>query len=101
MWRTPPERGRVLRPGEHPGHDRRPGVGAGLQVAHGVTGDQHAADVPHAGRLHRPEDHVRAAREPFPVAEPAPGVRVVSVTSGIGMTTALGLAPEVLDGLLA
>ncbi|MGW4794688.1 hypothetical protein ACWEPC_19995 [Nonomuraea sp. NPDC004297] len=40
-------------------------------------------------------------REPFLVAEPAPGVRVVSVTSGIGMTTALGLAPEVLDGLLA
>jgi hypothetical protein len=29
-----------------------------------------------------------------------PDVRVVSVTSGIGMTTALGLAPEVLDDLL-
>ncbi|MCK2216967.1 TIGR03364 family FAD-dependent oxidoreductase [Actinomadura sp. ATCC 31491] len=42
-----------------------------------------------------------AAPEPFLVATPMPGVRVVSVTSGIGMTTALGLAPEVLDGLLA
>lgn len=36
----------------------------------------------------------------FLVATPAPGIRVVSVTSGIGMTTALGLAPTVLDGLL-
>jgi hypothetical protein len=35
----------------------------------------------------------------FLVAAPHPGVRVVSVTSGIGMTTALGLAPEVLDDL--
>jgi len=33
-------------------------------------------------------------------AAPYPGVRVVSVTSGIGMTTALGLAPAVLDDLL-
>jgi D-hydroxyproline dehydrogenase subunit beta len=33
------------------------------------------------------------------VAVPSQGVRVVSVTSGIGMTTAFGLAPEVLDGL--
>ena len=33
----------------------------------------------------------------FLVASPAPGMRVVAVTSGIGMTTALGLAPEVLD----
>jgi hypothetical protein len=32
--------------------------------------------------------------------EVADGVRVVSVTSGIGMTTALGLAPAVLDDLL-
>ncbi|GII88543.1 FAD-dependent oxidoreductase [Sphaerisporangium siamense] len=37
----------------------------------------------------------------FLVATPAPGVRVVSVTSGVGMTTAFGLAPAVLDGLLA
>lgn len=36
----------------------------------------------------------------FLVATPAPGIRAVSVTSGIGMTTALGLAPTVLDGLL-
>jgi FAD dependent oxidoreductase TIGR03364 len=34
------------------------------------------------------------------VATPAPGARVVSVTSGIGMTIALGLAPTVLDDLL-
>ncbi len=36
----------------------------------------------------------------FLVATPVDGARVVSVTSGIGMTTALGLAPEVLDDLL-
>ncbi|PPK65744.1 TIGR03364 family FAD-dependent oxidoreductase [Actinokineospora auranticolor] len=36
----------------------------------------------------------------FLVAQPFPGVRVVSVTSGIGMTTAFGLAPTVLDDLL-
>jgi hypothetical protein len=41
-----------------------------------------------------------AAPDPFLVACPAPGVRVVSVTSSIGMTTALGLAPGVLDDLL-
>lgn len=35
---------------------------------------------------------------PFLVADPLPGVRVVSVTSGIGMTTALGLAEGALDG---
>lgn len=40
-----------------------------------------------------------AAPEPFLVDAPHPGVRVVSVTSGIGMTTALGLAPRVLDDL--
>lgn len=37
----------------------------------------------------------------FLVAAPAERVRVVSVTSGIGMTTALGLAPRVFDDLLA
>ncbi|MFC7586594.1 TIGR03364 family FAD-dependent oxidoreductase [Nonomuraea antimicrobica] len=42
-----------------------------------------------------------SAPEPFLVATPVTGVRVVSVTSGIGMTTALGLAAEVLDGLPA
>jgi FAD dependent oxidoreductase TIGR03364 len=36
----------------------------------------------------------------FLVAAPVDGARVVSVTSGIGMTTAFGLAPEVLDDLL-
>ncbi|MGW6935090.1 FAD-dependent oxidoreductase [Lentzea sp. NPDC054927] len=41
-----------------------------------------------------------SAPEPFLTATPAPLVRAVSVTSGIGMTTALGLAPAVLDDLL-
>ena len=36
----------------------------------------------------------------FLIAQPHPGTRVVSVTSGIGMTTGLGLAPAVLDQLL-
>jgi FAD dependent oxidoreductase TIGR03364 len=36
----------------------------------------------------------------FLIAQPHPGTRVVSVTSGIGMTTALGLAPAVLDQLV-
>lgn len=40
-----------------------------------------------------------STRTEFLNAEAAPGVRVVSVTSGIGMTTALGLAPVVLDEL--
>src|SRR5262249_49786347 len=34
------------------------------------------------------------------VCSPYDGVRTVSVTSGIGMTIALGLAPRVLDELL-
>ncbi|NUO98857.1 MAG: TIGR03364 family FAD-dependent oxidoreductase, partial [Nonomuraea sp.] len=42
-----------------------------------------------------------SAADPFLVATPMSGVRAVAVTSGIGMTTALGLAPEVLDNLLA
>jgi FAD dependent oxidoreductase TIGR03364 len=42
-----------------------------------------------------------APGRPFLVAAPLPGVRVVEVVSGIGMTTALGLAPRVLDELLA
>ncbi len=41
-----------------------------------------------------------SAPAPFLVATPAEGVRVVSVTSGIGMTTAFGLAPRVLTDLL-
>jgi len=40
-----------------------------------------------------------SAPQPFLVATPEPGVRVVSVTSGIGMTTAFGLAPDVIDDL--
>ena len=45
--------------------------------------------------------YASAEREEFLIAEPAPGVRAVAVTTGIGMTTALGLAPAVLDDLLA
>jgi D-hydroxyproline dehydrogenase subunit beta len=41
-----------------------------------------------------------SAPEPFLIATPMPLTRAVSVTSGIGMTTALGLAPAVLDDLL-
>ena len=36
----------------------------------------------------------------FVIAAPHPGVRAVAVTSGIGMTTGLGLAAAVLDDLL-
>jgi FAD dependent oxidoreductase TIGR03364 len=42
-----------------------------------------------------------AAADDFLVAAPLPGVRVVSVTTGIGMTTAFGLAADVLDDLLS
>lgn len=38
-------------------------------------------------------------RTDFLVAAPHPTTRAVAVTSGIGMTTALGLAPQVLDSL--
>lgn len=43
-----------------------------------------------------------SAPEPFLIEIPdgQDGVRVVGVTSGIGMTTALGLAPSVLDDLV-
>jgi FAD dependent oxidoreductase TIGR03364 len=44
--------------------------------------------------------YASSTKTDFLVAEPHPGTRVVSVTSGIGMTTALGLAPSVLDQLL-
>lgn len=40
-----------------------------------------------------------SAPTPFLIAAPAPTVRVVSVTTGIGMTTGLGLAAEVVDEL--
>ncbi|MFD1721363.1 TIGR03364 family FAD-dependent oxidoreductase [Amnibacterium endophyticum] len=41
-----------------------------------------------------------SAPTPFLVAQPRDGVQVVSVTSGIGMTTALGLAERVLTSTL-
>lgn len=41
-----------------------------------------------------------APGDPFMVTEPLPGVRVVEVVSGIGMTTALGLAPQVLSEMV-
>ncbi|WP_405178800.1 TIGR03364 family FAD-dependent oxidoreductase [Nocardia sp. NBC_01377] len=44
--------------------------------------------------------YATSPRTEFLVAEPAPGLRVVSVTSGIGMTTAFGLANTVVDDLL-
>jgi FAD dependent oxidoreductase TIGR03364 len=40
-----------------------------------------------------------STRTDFLVADPHPRTRIVAVTSGIGMTTALGLAPSVLDQL--
>jgi hypothetical protein len=42
-----------------------------------------------------------APGDPFLIEEPLPGVRLVEVVSGVGMTTALGLAPRVLDDLVA
>ncbi|MBV9603864.1 MAG: TIGR03364 family FAD-dependent oxidoreductase [Solirubrobacterales bacterium] len=41
-----------------------------------------------------------APGDPFMVTAPYPGVRVVEVVSGVGMTTAMGLAPRVLAELL-
>lgn len=40
------------------------------------------------------------ADDPFVLTEPMPGVRTVTVADGLATTTALGLAPRVLDGLL-
>jgi FAD dependent oxidoreductase TIGR03364 len=40
-------------------------------------------------------------QDPFLITAPLPGVRVVEVVAGVGMTTALGLAPRVLDELIA
>ena len=42
-----------------------------------------------------------AAGNPFLITDPLPGVRVVEVVAGVGMTTALGLAPRVLAELLS
>jgi D-hydroxyproline dehydrogenase subunit beta len=44
--------------------------------------------------------YAHAPEREFLIAAPADGVRLVTVTTGIGMTTALGLAPRVLDDLL-
>lgn len=41
--------------------------------------------------------YATAPEREFLVAEPAPGVHVATVTTGIGMTTGLGLAADVLD----
>jgi D-hydroxyproline dehydrogenase subunit beta len=41
-----------------------------------------------------------SAADDYLVAAPVEGARVVSITSGVGMTIALGLAPIVLDDLL-
>ena len=41
-----------------------------------------------------------SAPSPYLVAEPAPGLTVASVTSGIGMTTAFGFARQVLSDVL-
>ena len=44
--------------------------------------------------------YASSPKAPFLVTEPMPGVTVASVTTGIGMTTALGLARRVLDDAL-
>ncbi|MGI8478381.1 MAG: TIGR03364 family FAD-dependent oxidoreductase [Gaiellaceae bacterium] len=43
--------------------------------------------------------YAHAPDREFLIAAPSLGVRAVVVTTGIGMTTALGLAPHVLDGI--
>ncbi len=43
--------------------------------------------------------YASSPQHPYLVAEPEPGVTVVSVTSGIGMTISLGLAEKVWQGL--
>jgi glycine/D-amino acid oxidase-like deaminating enzyme len=40
-----------------------------------------------------------APGEPFAIEQPLPGVAVVEIVSGVGMTTALGLAARTLDAL--
>jgi len=45
--------------------------------------------------------YAHSTKTDFLIAAPDDRTRVVSVTSGIGMTTALGLAPAVLDEFLA
>src|SRR5262249_60591925 len=43
--------------------------------------------------------YAHAPGREFLLERPLPSVRAVAVTSGIGMTTAFGLAPRVLDDL--
>jgi FAD dependent oxidoreductase TIGR03364 len=56
--------------------------------------------VPRLEVVERWQGVYASAPEPFFIETPAPGVRVVSVTSGIGMTTALGLGSAVLNDLV-
>jgi hypothetical protein len=45
--------------------------------------------------------YASSARGPLLVRDVAPGVRALSVTSGIGMTLSFGLAAATFDGSLA
>lgn len=56
-------------------------------------------DVPRLDVVHRWQGVYASAPEPFLRARVAPGLTAVAATSGIGMTTAFGLAPAVLDSL--
>jgi FAD dependent oxidoreductase TIGR03364 len=56
--------------------------------------------VDHLAVRQRWQGTYASAPDEFLVATPQPDARVVSVTSGIGMTTAFGLAEAVLDDLL-
>jgi len=64
---------------------------------------QRISDVLGGGRLEVIERwqgvYASSALRPYLIDEPEPGVTVVSVTSGVGMTIALGLAPRVFDSL--
>ena len=50
---------RVLRTGQHADDEGGAGVGAGLEVAQGVTGDDDVTGIGHAGQRHRLLDHPR------------------------------------------
>ncbi|MBI5161302.1 MAG: TIGR03364 family FAD-dependent oxidoreductase [Micrococcales bacterium] len=57
-------------------------------------------DVPGLRVLQRWQGvYASSARQPFLVAHPQPGLTVVTISSGVGMTIALGLAQRVLDEL--
>ena len=56
-------------------------------------------DVGRLDVVHRWTGVYASAPAPFLRAAVAPGVTAVTVTTGIGMTTAFGLAPAVLDSL--